>query len=245
MLEYSKLNKEVKILKEHIYTIPVTEAFAEHKTHCPFCALREKLEKDELEIILGASMMEPDVRQETNKKGFCSRHYGKMFNMKNRLGLALMLESHLDSLKKEVTTGNLFSRDIAAKSVERIEKLEETCYVCERIDEKIAKMFTTAAYLYDEEKEFRNSFGEVRYFCLPHYREYMLAAKRVLNKEGYNELVKASNEKVTAYLESLKEDVSLFCKKFDYRFDSLPWGESKDSVERSLKFLNSEDVLGK
>ena len=59
----------------------------------------------------------------------------------------------------------------------------------------------------------------------------------------YNDLVKAANEKVCAYLESLKDDISLFCKKFDYRFDSLPWGESKDSVERSIKFLGGEDSV--
>lgn len=227
-------------MKEHIYTIPVTEAFSKSKTRCPFCALKEKLEKDELELILGASMMEPEIRQETNDKGFCSRHFNKMFTMKNRLGLALMLETHLDSLKKEIKTGNIFSRDIGAKSVSRIERLEQTCYVCDRIEDKISKMFTTAAYLYDEEKDFRASFDEVRYFCLPHYKEYLLAAKRVLPKDAYADLVRAANEKVSAYLDSLKDDVSLFCKKFDYRFDDLPWGESKDSVERSIKFLKTE-----
>lgn len=231
------------ILKEHIYTIPVTEAFTEHKDKCPFCALFDKLERDELDIILGASMMEPDVRAETNKLGFCKRHFNKMFGMKNCLGLALMLESHLESLKKELKTGNFLSRDIAAKSVERIERLNESCYVCERIEDKIAKMYTTACYLYDEEKEFRKEFESVRYFCLPHYREYMLAARRVLDKEGYAELVKAANGKVTDYLDSLKDDISLFCKKFDYRFDDLPWGESKDSVERSIKFLSGEEAL--
>ncbi len=230
-------------MREHIYTIPVTEAFSDHKGRCPFCALAEKLEHDELDLILGASMMEPEIRRETNENGFCSRHFRKMFGMKNRLGLALMLESHLESLKKEVKTGNIFSRDIAAKSVDRIEKLSNTCYVCFRIEDKISKMFTTAAYLYNEEKDFRASFEDVRYFCLPHYREYMLAAKRVLNKEGYAELVRAANGKVTAYLDSLKDDISLFCKKFDYRFDDLPWGESKDSVERSIKFLSGEETF--
>lgn len=230
-------------MKEHIYTIPVTEAFSNGKHRCPFCALREKLERDELEIILGASMMEPEIRGETNEKGFCARHYGKMFGMKNRLGLALMLESHLESLKKAVKTGNIFSRDIGAKSVDRIEKLNESCYVCDRIEDKIAKMFTTACYLFNEEKEFRAAFEEVRYFCLPHYREYMLAAKKVLSKDEYAALVRAANGKVTDYLDSLKDDVSLFCKKFDYRFDDLPWGESKDSVERSIKFLSGEETL--
>lgn len=232
-------------MKEHIYTIPVTEAFeaAVETKKCPFCALREKLERDELELILGASMMEPDIRALTNEKGFCERHYSKMFGMKNRLGLALMLESHLESLKKELKPGNIFSRDIAAKSVSAVEKLESSCYVCDRIDEKIKKMYTTAARLFNEEKDFRTAFEGVRYFCLPHYREYMLAGRQALSKDDYAELVRAANEKVNAYLNSLKDDVSLFCKKFDYRFDELPWGESKDSVERSIKFLSGEETL--
>ncbi len=230
-------------MKEHIYTIPVTEAFTNHSDQCPFCALIAELEKNELEIILGASMMEPEIRSETNRLGFCPRHFKKMFGMKNRLGLGLMLESHLESLKKDIKTGNIFSRDIAAKSVERIEKLSESCYVCDRIEDKFSKMFVTAAYLYNEEKDFRASFENLRYFCLPHYRQYMLVAKRVLDKEGYAELVRAANGKVTAYLDSLKDDVSLFCKKFDYRFDDLPWGEAKDSVERSIKFLSGDNSL--
>lgn len=229
-------------MREHIYTIPVTEAFDQHKNHCPFCALKEKLEQDELEIILGASMMEPDIRQETNKKGFCADHFQKMYGMKHRLELSLMLESHLESLKKELKTGNIFSKDIGAKSVERIQSLNEQCYICERIDDKFSKMLSTASKLYNEEKDFRQSFSEVRYFCLPHYREYLLAAKKALDKDGYADLVRAANEKVLAYLESLKDDVSLFCKKFDYRFDSLPWGESKDSVERAIKFLTTEST---
>lgn len=227
-------------MKEHIYTIPVTEAFAENKDKCPFCALADKLEFDELDIILGAAMMENDVRLETNQKGFCNRHYNKMFNMKNRLGLALMLETHLESLKKELKTGNFLARDIGNKSVSRIETMEKNCYVCERIEDKISKMYTTAAYLFDEERDFRNSFSEVRYICLPHYRELVLAGKRVLSKNGYEDLVRAANEKICSYLDSLKDDVSLFCKKFDYRFGDLPWGESKDSVERSIKFLTGE-----
>ena len=103
-------------MKEHIYTIPVTEAFAENKHKCPFCAMFEKLEQNELELILGASMMEPEIRQLTDQKGFCSAHYARMFEMKNRLGLGLILESHLESLKKEIKLGNVFSRDIGAKS---------------------------------------------------------------------------------------------------------------------------------
>ena len=90
---------------EQIYTIPVNEAFeasaADPACGCAFCALYRKLEENELDLILGASMMEPDVRIKTNKQGFCKTHYDMMFVRKNRLGLALMLESHLDELKDD------------------------------------------------------------------------------------------------------------------------------------------------
>ena len=51
---------------EQIYTIPVNEAFdavsEKPELGCPFCMLYRKLQDDELDIILGASMMEPDIR---------------------------------------------------------------------------------------------------------------------------------------------------------------------------------------
>ena len=63
---------------EQIYTIPVNEAFeasaADPSLGCPLCALYRKLEENELDLILGASMMEPDVRILTNEMGFCPTH---------------------------------------------------------------------------------------------------------------------------------------------------------------------------
>lgn len=223
-------------MKEHLYTIPVNEAF-DHGDGCPFCRLFENLEKTELDLILGASMMEPEVRQITNEKGFCERHFAKMIAGNNKLGVALILESHLESLKSGLKPGGVFARDISAKSRERIEKLDSSCYVCDRIDEKIGKMYETAAFLFDEEKDFRRKFDSVGFICLPHYRRLLEAGARVLSKDGYSELARAANGKINAYLSKLKDDISLFCKKFDYRFDDLPWGNSKDSVERSVKFL--------
>ena len=93
-------------MKEQIYTIPVNTAFersqADKSCGCPFCTMKEILEKNELDLITGASMMEPDIRIKTNELGFCKKHYDMMLLMKNRLGIALMLESHLDEVSKTV-----------------------------------------------------------------------------------------------------------------------------------------------
>ena len=81
-------------MKEQIYTIPVNEGF-EQGGECPFCNMYNTLEKDALDYMLGASYMEDDIRMETNKTGFCSKHYEMMYGEQNRLGVALMLHTHL------------------------------------------------------------------------------------------------------------------------------------------------------
>ena len=115
-------------LMEQIYTIPVNEAFeasaADKSCGCPFCALYNKLEDDQLDLILGASMMEPDVRIQTNKEGFCRTHYDMMFTRKNRLGMALTLESHIAELREDIKSG-AFSKP-GDKPIKRITLLEDS-----------------------------------------------------------------------------------------------------------------------
>ena len=58
-----------------------------------------------------------------------------------------------------------------------------------------------------------------------------------LQKKKSAAFAKDCSEIVNKYLAELKDDISWFCKKFDYRYDNEPWGNSKDSVERARKFL--------
>ncbi len=228
---------------EQIYTIPVNEAFeasaADKSCGCPFCALYNKLENDELELILGASMMEPDVRIKTNKKGFCRTHYDMMFVRKNRLGMALTLESHLDELKKELRDGGL-GGGMGNKPIKRIGELESTCYVCERIAFNFEHMVETAVLLWNTDEKFPAKLQSQPYFCLPHYRMFLQYGQKRLSKKSMQEFAKQVEAIQESYIETLKEDVSWFCKKFDYRYDEEPWYNSKDSVERSMKFLRSD-----
>ncbi len=231
---------------QQIYTIPVHETFeagaADHKCGCPLCALYRKLEENELDLILGASMMEPDVRIKTNEKGFCRTHYDMMFVRKNRLGMALTLESHLNELKKELETG--FVAGLIAKPgstpLKRIEKLEKSCYVCERIDFHFQHMAETVVYLFESEETFADQIKAQPYFCLPHYRLLLEKAQARLQKKKLADFVSTVEGVQKHYLDTLCEDVSWFCKKFDYRYEDEPWKNSKDSVERAMAFLRSD-----
>ena len=81
-------------MRYHIDTIPVWDA-AKIDGECLLCALQRRVELQQIEYSLGASVMEPDVRIQVNQKGFCQHHQRMLFKGDNRLGHALMLESHL------------------------------------------------------------------------------------------------------------------------------------------------------
>ena len=231
---------------EQIYTIPVNEAFeasaADSGCGCPMCALYNKLENDELELILGASMMEPDVRIKTNKLGFCRTHYDMMFVRKNRLGMALTLESHLKELQDDLSKGLLSSITGRPdqKPAKRIAALERSCYVCGRIDFHFQHMAETVVVLCEGDENFSEKMKKQPYFCLPHYRLLLEKAAARLPKKRLGEFCAITEGVVKSYLATLTEDVSWFCKKFDYRYDAEPWKNSKDSVERAIRFLRSD-----
>lgn len=227
---------------EQIYTIPVNEAFEASRDNpalgCPLCALYRKLEEDELDIILGASMMEPDIRIITNKTGFCKTHYDMMFVRKNRLGMALTLESHMLELQKEIK--NPLIGKPGERPAERISKLEDSCYVCGRIESNFSRMTETVVYLWETDAGFREKFAAQPYFCLPHYRRMLETAQKKMNKKTVPAFAKQAAAIVESYFEELTDDVSWFCKKFDYRYNDEPWYNSKDAVERAMRFLRSD-----
>ena len=231
---------------QQIYTIPVHEAFeagaADQKCGCPLCALYRKLEENELDLILGASMMEPDVRIKTNEKGFCRTHYDMMFVRKNRLGMALTLESHLNELRSDLSTGLIAGLVTKPGStpLRRIEKLEKSCYVCERIDFHFQHMAETVVLLFEAEEAFADKIKSQPYFCLPHYRLLLEKAQARLQKKKLADFFNIVEGVQKHYLDTLCEDVSWFCKKFDYRYEDEPWKNSKDSVERAMAFLRSD-----
>lgn len=226
---------------ESIYTIPVNEAF--DKTHtCPFCTLYDTLEETELDLILGASMMEPDIRIQTNRLGFCAHHYQLMYKGKNRLSLALMLESHLDSVKKEVKQGLTLFGTKAAKASQKVGRINDSCYLCDKIHMHLSKMIETACILYNGEEAFRKKLAAQPYFCLRHYEKLMRVAPLFIEKKKLGDFYKLAEGIQTKYLDSLGDDVSFFCKKFDYRYKDEPWGTAKDAVERTIGFLNGRPI---
>ncbi len=226
-------------MRESILTIPVNEIF-EPKEGCPVCRMRDMLEKRTTEYIMGAAMMEPDVRIETNRLGFCKTHFDQMLKQKNRLSLALMLQTRLETVKNEVfSKPSLFEN--RQKRVKSLAKNNSTCFVCSKVDWAMERLMVTVFDLYKNSKEFRELFKAQEYICMPHCEMLCNLSVDELDKRTAADFRDDVIELGRREVEILYKDVSHFCSMFDYRNngENADWGNSRDAVERSVAFLTA------
>ena len=229
---------------EQIYTIPINEVFDTVTAEggpclCPLCLLEGRLDESETDLILGASMMEPDIRIKTNEQGFCRTHYTKMLGMKNRLGLALMLESHLDEVKrrfKPAPLSALFGKK-QKRSMDTMGAMGSSCYICGKVRFHMTRSYLNLMEMYAKEEDFRRKYESAPLFCIPHTLALCEEAEKSFTGKSLDAFREVTLSVARSYMDSLRDDVSHFCKKFDYRYEDEPWGNAKDAPVRAAAFL--------
>ena len=226
-------------MKETIVTIPINDLFAP-KDGCPLCRMESMLEEQYCEFITGDAMMEPSVRVETNKTGFCHRHFSRMTQVGQKLPNALILESHLQEIMEQLMPKKAGKPD--KKQLEALDRMLSSCYVCDRVERDMLHLMATVFAEWSKGGEFRKTFSEQPFICLNHYRFIMTAAsgKGGVPSKQLSEFHADTLALVKNYLESLKKDISHFVTMFDYRSKGQDWGTSIDSIERSIEFLTKE-----
>ncbi len=228
-------------MREDICTIPVSEGF-EPLDGCPLCRMRAIAQKRVIDFIMGAAMMEPDIRIRTNEMGFCKEHYAEMCKSGNRLSLALMLDSHILELQKDIFGEGKFFKPSSKKSAYKAVRMEQTCFVCDKMNFGMEHMLDTIYRTYDKDKGFRELFKLQTEFCLPHYSLLVSNVPDYMNKDKAKELCEDARKITFDYLKELGTDVRHFCDMFDYRNngEDADWGNSKDAIERTVAFLDGE-----
>lgn len=227
-------------MKETICTIPINDIF-KPKDGCPICRMESMLEDQYVKFITGDAMMEPNIRIETNKKGFCHRHFSQMFQKGQKLPNALILESHLQEILDNLMPKKLKGKP-DKKQMDKIKTELSSCYVCDRVKWDMNHFMETVFVEWSKNEEFRKLYNEQPFICLKHYDFIMEAAmsKGGLPSKMLSEFYAETAGLTKNYLLSLKKDITHFCSMFDYRSKGQEWGSSKDSIERSIKFLTGE-----
>ncbi len=231
-----------KGMREDICSIPISELF-EPKKGCPLCRMDRMLEDRLADYITGAAMMEPDVRIETNRLGFCPQHFDKICAVGSRLSIALILESHLKEVEE---------RAFGAKAAPAKKKLfgsapagePDTCFICENMEKNRNHLVDSLLNLWGKEAEFRELFAQQEYLCLHHAKLLERAAARLPKKAAapFTEEVRRLSQ---SYLQTVEADVTHFCRMFDYRNKDADWGNSRDAIERAIAYLTGRLYEGR
>lgn len=227
-------------MKENICTIPVNEIF-EVNDGCPICRMRDTIEAKYIDYITGPAMMEPDIRIETNRAGFCERHFSMMLTSgRARLPVALTLESHLIEVREK-----LLAKKPDKKVLEAMDTLENSCFVCEYIEPHLSRALETVCLSYKNEPEFRKLYESQPYICLNHYRMIMQRAKKPMGRD-YDAFAEVTRRLVMKYADSLQADIAGFRDAFDYQNAGKPMpAASRDVIERTIEFLTSRPAVTK
>ena len=230
-------------MRESILTIPVNDVFAPCEG-CPICRMRDGIEEHICEYIMGAAMMEPDVRIETNKLGFCGTHYNQLLHQNNRLSLALMLSTHMAEKQKEI-----FESGFSFGKKKKTEQLGSTCFVCSKTDWGVNHTLETVFKMHSTDKAFRELFSKQEFICIPHYKLLLSKGAESMNKNDFSDFKKALDKLVGDYMKKLTSDVEEFCQSFDYRnagkLHSEEMEHVRTSVQRSIEFLTGRKATEK
>ena len=236
-------------MKEQLHTIPVIEAF-ESGDECPFCHLERQTEQRVIRYVVGpsASYMEVDVRMVTDKEGFCREHLKKMYDYGNALGNALILQTCLAGMLQQLE-GQLENYELPEKkSLFRRKKAEEvpgelvpwlneklgSCFVCNQLQENMERYYATFFALL-KDGEFRQKVEFSNGFCMHHFRELMSRTGDNLpnqQRQWFRERV------LSVHWENMlrvKEDLDWLVKKYDYRYASADWKNSRDALRRAMQ----------
>ena len=235
-------------MKEKLYTIELHDALTSGD-ECPFCWLERKLEQAAIEFVLGSSYMESDIRDMTDRRGFCRRHTKAMYDYGNTLGNAWILKTRLVYLREELkkqtehfspessgVLARLRKKESEENSVSAWIRQEEShCYICDRVEETYRRVLDTFVHQVKHEKEFLELVKACKGFCLHHFGDLAEVCRQRLGKREQDQILPLLFEQMNRELERIQEDVDWLIEKYDYRNADKDWKNSQDAVQRTMQ----------
>ena len=240
-------------MKEKLYNIPINDA-VNAKDECPFCYIERQIERDLMDFVLGSgsSYMESDVREKTDKAGFCRAHFKKMFDYGNTLGNAWIMKTHMKSQIERADkafgrykpTANGIGAMLKKSDAKALNSItdwvrseEKSCFICAGFTDHYDRYMKTFFEMYEKDADFAARLKDSKCFCLPHFADILDYAGAHIAEKKQQEFADTFIPLMKARLEELYGDVSWLIEKFDYRNKDADWKNSKDALQNCMQKL--------
>ena len=238
-------------MKEKLYTIPLNDA-VNAGDECPFCFVERNLEQDMLDFVLGscASYMEADMRENTDKEGFCRYHFKKLFEYGNTLGNGWILKTHYMKMRKDLDKAiseykpektpafnKILKKGNANSIADWVKSREESCYICNHNKEIYDRYMDTFFILYKNDETFRKKIADSKGFCLTHFGDVCDNAMAKMGDKEREDFFAMLFPLMKSNMERMQEDINWLVEKFDYENADKDWKNSKDAIQRGMQKL--------
>lgn len=240
-------------MKEKLYTIPLNDA-VNANDECPMCFAYREIEQDITDLVLGSgsSYMERDMREITDKTGFCDDHFKKMYDFGNTLGNGWILKTHYMEMRKQMAEEfkkykpgkqsimSKFSKNQGAYKnsvAEWIAEKKKSCYMCREIKEIYERYLDTFFYLWKNDPDFVEKVKNSKGFCLSHFGDIAELAEDKLSVEERKVFFDIMFKLMTDNMDRMQEDVNWLIEKFDHVNKDADWKNSRDAVPRGMQKL--------
>lgn len=234
-------------MKEKLYTMELNDALAAGD-ECCFCWLERKVEQENLDFVLGASYMERDIRDKTDRGGFCRHHTKMMYDYGNTLGNAWILKSRLEYLNRHLKEAmsqyapkksSVFlkrKKDGEGNAVsDWIGGQEGSCYICDRIGTIYERVLDTFVRQLQKDPAFGERLMNGKGFCIHHFGAVCRACEAGMTEAEKSVWMPKLFSLMEKNLDRIQGDIDWLIEKFDYRNQDADWKESKDAVQRTMQ----------
>ncbi len=226
---------------------------------CPLCWLRDHAERTYMQSFRGNRVMEPSVRRKTNETGFCPEHYRGLYAGEGKLGLALVVHTHLQRKLPELRAaleasvaataagrgagsrrGGKGGSDAASRldEVQKVlSRLRDRCFICDMLDADLERYAFTILYLWQKDGEFPALLRASRGFCLSHFVLILARARETLRGDALGRWLGEVVPLMTGSLERLEKDLFAFTQLHQGMNRSLGTDEERSALARTLQKL--------
>jgi Family of unknown function (DUF6062) len=215
---------------------------------CPLCTLMDGAERTYLFSFQHSRVMEPNVRVKTNAVGFCPDHLGKLYQGENKLGLGLVVLTHLQektadlqaALDGTIEAARAGGRERTRRIQQIIGSLEsyrDSCFICGLLSQDLTRYAWTILYLWRKDPEFPAKLRASRGFCLSHFCTVLAAASDLLRGERLEQWLDDAVSVMKRSLDELEKDLMAFTQLHQAGNTSLGTDQVRTALARTLQML--------